>query len=126
MTNAARRYVFALAALAEAYPRSTGSHRLRSGCELLNTAEPKVELRGGGQDSSDSCAWLDLFKSRERLIAVAKDAMRVLGVVETPVDFTVSKASLKSDFDGVASKANQDSSAGGAGGEVRRGKPRGR
>ena len=29
LTNACRRYIFALAALAEAHPRSTGSHRLR-------------------------------------------------------------------------------------------------
>jgi CRISPR-associated protein Csb1 len=99
-TDAARRYVFALAALAEAYHQSTGSHRLRSGCELL-TLSRTVELRGGGGTYTEAEALKKLYEDRRMLIAIAKQAK---GILEIPVQigpFVLTKESLREDF-GVA------------------------
>ena len=76
-TDAARRYVFALAALAEAYPRSTGSHRLRSGCELIGISRT-VELRGGDEKYADADKLKALYANRKMLIAVAAEAKTLL------------------------------------------------
>lgn len=113
LTNAARRYVFALAALAEGHPRATGSHRLRSGCELLSKAgEPTIELRGGDATYKDSTDVIALLKNRELLRAVAKEAHEKLTIPPKLGDFVVSKQSLKSDFDGIVPNAKQGSSDG--------------
>jgi CRISPR-associated protein Csb1 len=79
-TNDARRYIFALAALAEAYPRSTGSHRLRSGCELIGKSKHIVELRGGEAAYPDSAGLKSLYDDRNMLMAVAAQAKRALGI----------------------------------------------
>jgi CRISPR-associated protein Csb1 len=107
LTNAARRYVFALAALAEGYPRYTGSHRLRSGCELL-TNRVTVDLRGGDPNHGDEEKLKDLkelkelFTNRALLQAVAKQAKEWLKVPDRNDDFVVSREALKDDFEGKA------------------------
>ena len=98
-TNAARRYVFALAALAEGHPRASGSHRLRSGCELLAQKEPTVELRGGDSGYKDAAELVALFTNRALLRAVAEDARKALEIPDRLDDFVVSQESLKSDFE---------------------------
>lgn len=101
LTNAARRYLFALAALAEGHTRSTGSHRLRSGCELVPAAdkpEPRIELRGAGSTGVEADCLKKLYTNRRLLIEVAKDAMCKLSVQQSLKAFVVSKDSLKSDF----------------------------
>ena len=99
-TDAARRYLFALAALAEAYPRSTGSHRLRSGCELL-TVSRKVELRGGDGTYAEDEALKKLYEDRRMLIKVAKEAKEILEIPDQTEPFVLTKESLREDF-GVA------------------------
>jgi CRISPR-associated protein Csb1 len=96
-TNAARRYIFALGALAEAYPRSTGSHRLRSGCELVSSRHV-VDLRGGDPDYPDSKALKALYDNREVLVALAAQAKRTLEIPDQGGPFLVSRESLKADF----------------------------
>lgn len=98
-TNAARRYLFALAALAEAYPRSNGSHRLRSGCELL-TVSRKVELRGGDGTYAEEEALKKLYEDRHMLIAVAKQAKEILEIPDQTGPFVLTRESLREDFGG--------------------------
>jgi hypothetical protein len=106
-TDAARRYVFALAALAEAYPRSTGSHRLRSGCELI-TVSRTVELRGGDGTYKEVEALKDLYEDRRMLIAVANKAKEILEIPVQAGPFVVTKDVLKEDFGvGTATGATQ-------------------
>ena len=69
-TNAARRYLFALGALAEAHERSKGSHRLRSGCELVADGELKFEFRGAQPENAEKLR--ELYSDRARLIEIAK------------------------------------------------------
>lgn len=97
LTNAARRYLFSLAALAEGYERSKGSHRLRSGCELIavNT-EPHFEVRGAKFAQADDLK--ALYNDRARLIAVAKEAKETLSVPSTLDDFVVTKETLSKPF----------------------------
>lgn len=97
-TNAARRYVFALAALAEAYPRSTGSHRLRSGCELVSKSPHVVDLRGGDSTYNDGGALRNLYADRKMLVAVATQAKGVLAIPDQAGPFTLSKESLRAEF----------------------------
>jgi hypothetical protein len=99
-TNAARRYVFTLAALAERHPRETGSHRLRSGCELVIKDGLKVELRGGDGAYADAAKLLAFFQSRDQLLAVAAEAKENLGIPSSLDGFSVTTASLKADFEG--------------------------
>lgn len=92
-TNAARRYLFALAALAEGYERSKGSHRLRSGCELVAVGTPELEFRG--TPPSDAKAIQGLYSARDRLLAVAKQGMKILEVATEAQTYMVSPAILK-------------------------------
>jgi CRISPR-associated protein Csb1 len=100
LTNAARRYLFALAGLAEGYTRSTGSHRLRSGCELVAATEvgATIDLRGGATDYSDAASLKSLFKDRALLIQVAAQAKGVLGTPATLDAFNVTSDTLKAAF----------------------------
>jgi CRISPR-associated protein Csb1 len=113
LTNAARRYLFALAALAEGHERSKGSHRLRSGCELVLTAAPKFELccspqwkpapskeeSNSGEPLTDKAAVEALYFNRERLIAVAVAAAKTLKIDTKSVkSYEVSKDSLSASF----------------------------
>lgn len=101
LTNAARRYLLALALLAEGYPRSKGSYRLRSGCELI-AAILKAELRGNGTDSESAKELLNLCTDRELLIRVANDAHLKLSIPSKPAGkevFTSTKESLKADLE---------------------------
>jgi CRISPR-associated protein Csb1 len=102
LTNAARRYLFALAGLAEGYPRSTGSHRLRSGCELVLAERDglTVDLRGGDSTYADAERLSELFKDRGLLIKIAADAKTTLGVPTDARTFTVTKDDLRNDFTG--------------------------
>lgn len=84
LTNAARRYLLALALLAENYPRSTGSYRLRSGCELLPTSRVEVQLLGAGIDSEAAAGLKKLCEDRELLIKVASEAKKLLGIPASP------------------------------------------
>ncbi|MCL5744920.1 MAG: type I-U CRISPR-associated RAMP protein Csb1/Cas7u [Acidobacteria bacterium] len=97
-TNAARRYVFVLAALAEAYPRSTGSHRLRSGCELVSKASHVVDLRGGDSTYTDGDALRGLYANRDVLVAVATQAKGILEIPDQAGTFTLSKEALRAEF----------------------------
>jgi CRISPR-associated protein Csb1 len=92
-TNAARRYLFALAALAEAHERSKGSHRLRSGCELVANGEMTVEFRGKQPDNANELK--SLYDDRARLIAIAKKSTEILGIKTTEQTYTVSASILK-------------------------------
>jgi CRISPR-associated protein Csb1 len=96
-TNAARRYVFALAALAEAYPRSTGSHRLRSGCELIGISHT-IELRGGDGTYADANQVKALYENRDILIAIAAKARQFLEIPHQTGPFNVTKESLREDL----------------------------
>lgn len=102
LTNAARRYLLALAVLAESHPRSIGSYRLRSGCELLPSKKETV-LLGAGLDSDAATALKALCDNRELLIEVAKAAHRILGIKSTPVPgctlFESTAASLKGELE---------------------------
>jgi hypothetical protein len=102
LTNAARRYVFALAALAESHERSKGSHRLRSGCELvtaekmengeLQKIETRFEFRGAKPTDGESLK--QLYFSRERLIAIAQSSMTLVGIKADAVSYNVTAATL--------------------------------
>ena len=92
-TNTARRYLFALAALAEAHERSKGSHRLRSGCELVANGEKTVEFRGTQPGNADELK--SLYDDRARLIAIAKKSAEILGITTTEQTYTVSASILK-------------------------------
>jgi CRISPR-associated protein Csb1 len=106
LTNAARRYIFALAALAEGHPRASGSHRLRSGCELLTAkGGVDVELCGGDGGYPDAGALRTLFKDRDALIGVAKEAKAILEIPDRLDDFVVSAEDLRADFDTGTPKA---------------------
>jgi len=101
LTDAARRYLLALALLAESHPRSNGSYRLRSGCELL-PVEKKIVLLGAGNDSKDAKALEQLCENRALLIAVASDAAeRVLGIPKVPMAavFESTPATLKGELE---------------------------
>ena len=111
-TNTARRYVFALAALAEAFPRSTGSHRLRSGCELVSKSPFVVDLRGGDSSYKDSDALKALYSNRGMLVALATEAKRTLGIPDQVGPFAVSKESLKGDFPSAATPSTATTPAG--------------
>jgi len=104
LTNAARRYLLALALLAENYPRSTGSYRLRSGCELLPIRKD-VALVGAGADSEHARALIALCGSRDLLARVARAARDVL-LIPTGVKFRfeADKEALKADLEEVRKK----------------------
>lgn len=92
LTNAARRYLIALALLAESHPRSIGSYRLRSGCELLAAGKTTV-LLGNGTDSMDADALKKLCDNRDLLIEVANAAR---GLLEIPTTLPVFESNAKS------------------------------
>ncbi len=101
LTNAARRYLLALALLAEGYPRSKGSYRLRSGCELI-AKDKKVELRGNGAETDAAKELLRLCADRDLLIKVAENARLKLGIPSKPSVtgiFISTSAGLKADLD---------------------------
>lgn len=100
LTNAARRYLFALAGLAEGYARSTGSHRLRSGCELVpvDSNSMSADLRGGLADYADADAVKKLYGNRALLIAIATEAVAALGIPQSLDAFEVTKEELRKEF----------------------------
>jgi len=100
LTNAARRYLLALALLAENHPRSAGSYRLRSGCELL-PLEKTIEVLGAGNGSKQADALKSLCGNRALLIEVAKAAHKVLEIPATPGAgvFESTTASLKGELE---------------------------
>jgi CRISPR-associated protein Csb1 len=97
LTNAARRYVLALALLAEGYPRSMGSYRLRSGCELLPVKRELAVL--GGDDSQHVQALRTLCSSRQSLIEVAKAAHAVLEIQPAHLVFESTAKGLKDELE---------------------------
>jgi CRISPR-associated protein Csb1 len=95
-TNAARRYLFALAALAEGHERSKGSHRLRSGCELVAPSadlKPTIEFRGAQPQSADEL--VKLYGDRYRLIEIAKESIGTLGIKTEGETYEVTKETLR-------------------------------
>ncbi len=108
LTNAARRYLLALALLAESHPRSIGSYRLRSGCELLPSKMETV-LLGTGLDSGAATALKALCGNRVLLIGVAKAAHDILKIQATPIPdcavFESTQASLKGELEQGGKKA---------------------
>lgn len=98
LTNAARRYLLALSLLAENYPRSTGSYRLRSGCELLQVKQ-EITILGSGNDSEHAKALKEWCGNRESLIAVAKAGREILKIPLDLPPFKSDKNSLKSDLE---------------------------
>jgi CRISPR-associated protein Csb1 len=92
-TNAARRYLFTLAALAEGHERSKGSHRLRSGCELIAKGEPIFEFRGAQPQNADELR--KLYNERVRLIEIAKESMKILGIKTEGETYEVTKETLR-------------------------------
>jgi CRISPR-associated protein Csb1 len=119
LTNAARRYLLALALLAENYPRSTGSYRLRSGCELLLSGK-ETKLLGNGSDSKSAKALVELCSNREMLIKVAKTAHSFLKIPEKLSTFVSTKETLKVDLEKAGKKAAKQNKDGG-----KREKPKG-
>lgn len=107
LTNAARRYLLALALLAEGHPRATGSYRLRSGCELLPT-EKKITLLGAGIDSKEATALKVLCDDRALLIGVAtKAAQDVLKIPSKLPLFESDAKSLKGELERGGKKAGR-------------------
>ena len=98
LTNAARRYLLALALLAENYPRSIGSYRLRSGCELL-PVKKEIAVLGSNNDSEHVNALEELYNSRDLLIAVAKAAHKILNIPSTLPLFESDETSLKNELE---------------------------
>jgi CRISPR-associated protein Csb1 len=103
LTNAARRYIFTLAALAESHGRAAGSHRLRSGCELVaaddeknkpKTVPLRFDFRGAQPEGTDGESLRQLYFNRARLIAIATDCMKVLGIQNTEISYTVTAITL--------------------------------
>lgn len=107
LTNAARRYLLALALLAENYPRSTGSYRLRSGCELVVAKKREVVLRGNGAESEAAKALLSLCENPQLLIEVAQDACSILGIQTELSPFASDADSLRA-FLGKDIKSEKD------------------
>jgi CRISPR-associated protein Csb1 len=105
LTNAARRYLFALAALAESHVRSCGSHRLRSGCELVSAAELRFDFRGAQPEAPEREALRQLYFSRDRLIALAKDSMGPLGILTTEITYNVTGLKLASEIGALSPEA---------------------
>src|SRR5439155_21853103 len=117
LTNAARRYLLALALLVENYPRSTGSYRLRSGCELLAAAK-KEEVLGAGSDSEHAKALIGLCGDRELLIKVAQAAHDKLRIPAKLEPFDSKKEDLRGDLEKTGKKAGkQNKGSGGKGGK---------
>jgi len=112
-TNAARRYLFALAGLAEGHARATGSHRLRSGCELVHAGESAIaiDLRGGGSNYADADALKKLFLDRMTLVKIAENATAALGIPATLNDFTVTRELLLADFGAAETTATPTTTA---------------
>jgi CRISPR-associated protein Csb1 len=99
LTNAGRRYLFALATLAEAHPRATGSHRLRSGCELIQVGV-EFGTRGALLSEADFAHLKALYFDKQRLIAVATEARSEsnLNIPLTLDAFEVTKETLAEKF----------------------------
>lgn len=93
-TNAARRYLFALGVLAEAFQREMGSYHLRSGCELITVGDVRYELRGGGENP----ALIDLCKDQNALVKVAAEAMAILEINASVQTFTMTAESIAAEF----------------------------
>ena len=114
LTNAGRRYLLALALLAEGHPRSNGSYRLRSGCELLPSKKETV-LLGAGLDTNAAVALKALCEDRELLIAVARSAHNTLKIEPTPIPgcavFESTQASLKGELEQGGKKKAKSSTA---------------
>jgi CRISPR-associated protein Csb1 len=119
LTNAARRYLLALSLLAENYPRSTGSYRLRSGCELL-AVKQELTILGAGNTSEHANALKKLCGNRESLIAVAKAAHDFLKIPSDLQLFESDAKSLKSELEqgGKAKRAEQKRGRRGAASDV--------
>jgi CRISPR-associated protein Csb1 len=93
-TDAARRYLFALGILAEAYQREIGNYSLRSGCELISVSDVTYESRGGQPDP----ALISLCKDQAALVEIAKEAMVVLSISADAQSFTMTTESLAAEF----------------------------
>jgi CRISPR-associated protein Csb1 len=108
LTNAARRYLLSLALLAEGHPRSNGSYRLRSGCELL-PSKKETTLLGSGLNTNAATALKALCEDRELLIEVAKAAHNILKIQATPIPecavFESTQTSLKGELEQGGKKA---------------------
>jgi CRISPR-associated protein Csb1 len=110
LTNAARRYLIALALLAENYPRSLGSYRLRSGCELLPSKLETV-LLGAGLNSAAATALKALASDRKLLISLAKAAKNQLGIPSKLDSFVSDAKSLKGELEGGKAKKSAKKAA---------------
>lgn len=100
LTNAARRYLFCLGMLAEAYQREMGAFNLRSGCELIALEKPNYELRGGEANQ----ALLDLCQDQKALVAEALEAAASLGVSTQAASWSVTRDSLAAEFNAAVGK----------------------
>jgi CRISPR-associated protein Csb1 len=122
LTNAARRYLLALALLAENYPRSMGSYRLRSGCELLPSGK-ETKLLGKGFDSEHAKELVNLCGNRKMLIKVAKAAHDSLGIPNELSVFDSTKEALKADLEKAVKKAAKQDKGRGSKGSKSKGTP---
>ena len=93
-TNAARRYIFALGILAEAFQREIASYNLRSGCELVSTGDASYELRGG----KATFALIELCKDQVALVEIANEAMAILEINASEQSFAMTVESLTAEF----------------------------
>jgi CRISPR-associated protein Csb1 len=100
ITNAARRYIFCLGLLAEAFQREMGSYNLRSGCELVSMNEPMIELRGGKENTE----FLALCQDQVALCALIEDAIKLLGIPTGVQNWKLTPESLKTEFASAQSK----------------------
>lgn len=107
LTNAARRYLLALALLAESHPRSIGSYRLRSGCELL-PSKLETAILGAGLDSEAAKALKTLCADRKQLISVAESARIDLGIPPSLSLFESDAKSLKGELEQGGKKKGKD------------------
>ena len=91
------------------HPRSTGSHRLRSGCELTQI---KLDFSTRGSELTPEVFdhLKALYMDRDRLVAVAKEAMKNtnLNVPLTLDNFEVTKETLAGKLNASEPNASND------------------
>lgn len=99
-TNAARRYLFCLGLIAEAYQRECGNYNLRSGCELRIMDGETYALQGGAEHPG----LLEFCKDQQALLLVATDAARILGISSAATTLVITTDSLKAEFNDAKGK----------------------
>ncbi len=110
LTNAARRYLFCLAILAEGYQREN-HYLLRSGCELIPLGEAAFSVQGGEAIFQES-----LEKLAGNLPVVMQTALEAGGILNLSKGETIQLTTdaIKKEFDRVSGKNTKNPKPAGA------------